>query len=142
MFPVFFNIFFLLEKARIWLLKLLKTRWGALLQLQPDYIRTRFNPHIIDHPQVKYFSYAGKINLRLTLGSLLRYPFYHWMAKDGDNDTMVTVDSSKWGEFKGILPADHGEMIGLTLNPWHKSGFNVIQFVIEHLHEIQQFDES
>lgn len=32
----------------------------------------------------------------------------------GDNDGLVPVDSAVWGDFQGVLPADHIDQVGLT----------------------------
>ena len=31
---------------------------------------------------------------------------------EGDNDGLVSVESAKWGEFLGVLPADHIDQVG------------------------------
>ena len=33
-------------------------------------------------------------------------------AIEGDNDGLVSVNSAEWGEFLGVLPADHMDEVG------------------------------
>jgi triacylglycerol lipase len=35
--------------------------------------------------------------------------------KSGENDGVVPVSSAKWGEFRGVLEADHLDLLGLKL---------------------------
>jgi triacylglycerol lipase len=66
------------------------------------------------------------------------------------NDGMVTVESAKWGKFKGCVPADHLDEVG---QPHHSAnpltGFDHLDFyrkiasslddeVAEHTHEAGQ----
>jgi triacylglycerol lipase len=87
-----------------------------------------------DDPAVARYSYAGRAGLFATgvpdcLGSEFPNPFEHhavsapmlgpWTLLGGGlgvaNDGLVTVESAKWGEFLGCLPADHMQEIGLGL---------------------------
>ena len=36
------------------------------------------------------------------------------MATEGDNDGLVSVDSATWGDFRGVLPADHLDQVGMS----------------------------
>src|SRR5581483_2016377 len=48
--------------------------------------------------------------------ALALVPFAETVSKDGDvllpHDGFVTVDSARWGNFRGCLPADHMEQLG------------------------------
>jgi triacylglycerol lipase len=48
--------------------------------------------------------------------ALALVPFDRTVSKDGDallpHDGFVTVDSARWGNFRGCLPADHMEQLG------------------------------
>jgi len=35
-------------------------------------------------------------------------------AVEGDNDGLVSVDSATWGDFRGVLPADHLDQVGMS----------------------------
>ena len=62
----------------------------------------RFNLETPDRPEIFYQSYAGKMsknsqNNLLLLSRLAANKF------DGENDGMISVESAKWGLFKGVI---------------------------------------
>ncbi len=74
----------------------------------------KFNDEITNVEGIKYISYAGsqkwyKINL------LLQMPYWYIRYKAGANDGLVHLESAKWGEFKGVIDADHLNQIGWTI---------------------------
>ncbi|MBK7138678.1 MAG: hypothetical protein IPH74_06510 [Bacteroidetes bacterium] len=77
-----------------------------------------FNKDVIDHPNVYYQSYASHVNKE--------YPNFLWRSlagflfiSDGKNDGLVSVESAKWGDFKGIIKTEeapslnHADQVGL-----------------------------
>lgn len=74
----------------------------------------KFNENILDRTDVYYESYAG---CRPAHELPLWFPF--WSRKlseiSGDNDSQVPVLSAKWGNFAGVLHADHVEFTGWNL---------------------------
>jgi hypothetical protein len=47
----------------------------------------------------------------------------------GDNDGVVTVDSAKWGNFRGTVPADHQQLVhGESAADEKRTGFDVGDF--------------
>lgn len=94
--------------------------------LSRRYVNEEFNPQNPDDPRVRYLSYAGKCCL-LGIGCEDACDVEIAWAQpiiagfDGDNDGMVPVESAPWGEFRGVLPADHfdevGQVAGIT-NPY------------------------
>jgi triacylglycerol lipase len=77
----------------------------------------RFNEEITNADSVRYISYAGvqkwhKINL------VLQIPYWYIRYKAGANDGLVHIESAKWGEFKGIVAADHWNQIGWWIFPF------------------------
>jgi triacylglycerol lipase len=48
--------------------------------------------------------------------------------RSGANDGMVPVTSTKWGQFRGVLDADHLDLVGLKLEDF-KSTFNHLKFL-------------
>ncbi|GIW82412.1 MAG: hypothetical protein KatS3mg105_4219 [Gemmatales bacterium] len=66
----------------------------------------RFNEETPDHPDVAYFSYAGDVNCQ-RLTPVLRRAWCLLTPVEGPNDGMVSVASSRWGEFLGTIHADH-----------------------------------
>lgn len=77
----------------------------GLDELTPE---TRMASPIPDRKDVVYSSYAG-CRPQKELPCLLR-SYAHLIPTE--NDGLVSVDSAKWGNFCGILRADHFEMIG------------------------------
>lgn len=92
---------------------------SAIGELTPDHVQEEFNPKVPDHPSVTYRSYAGRagkgtsvpINPLLVLYNTTLYD------KEGVNDGFVSIESARWGEFKGTLDADHGVQVGLKRTP-------------------------
>ncbi len=85
----------------------------ALYDLTPQSCK-QFNAEIGDDPDVIYRSYAAM----RPVGEmpLLFRPWTEALsASDGDNDSQVPVASARWGEFKGILRADHVELTGWNM---------------------------
>lgn len=62
----------------------------------------KFNLETPDQPGVYYQSYAGKMP---TDSKSKTFSFTRFVANryDGDNDGMISVETSKWGEFKGVI---------------------------------------
>lgn len=74
----------------------------------------RFNDAVRDRPDVRYLSYAGARPEAET--PLWARRFQRLIAdRDGDNDGQVSVESARWGEFRGVVRADHWELIGWNL---------------------------
>jgi triacylglycerol lipase len=87
----------------------------GLAELTPHRCR-RFNRVVPDRPDVTYHAYAGRRGMA-ELPPWLR-PWSRLIARqEGDNDSMVSVRSARWGEFKGCLRADHLELAGWNLYP-------------------------
>jgi triacylglycerol lipase len=86
---------------------------GAFSQLTRKYMREEFNPKTPDLPGVRYFSY-GAI-LRPALWSAFRRPHKIVQREEGPNDGLVSVESSKWGTYKGTLvDVSHLDLINWT----------------------------
>jgi triacylglycerol lipase len=97
-----------------------------------------FNRETPDQPGVYYASYAGRSCGALdwdcqeqNQGEIVA-PYLamtHWLNQlsAGQNDGMCPVESAKWGEFKGTIPADHfdevGHLVGIT-----NSAFSHLEF--------------
>eukprot|EP01103_Thecamoeba_quadrilineata_P016396 TRINITY_DN5470_c0_g1_i1.p1 TRINITY_DN5470_c0_g1~~TRINITY_DN5470_c0_g1_i1.p1 ORF type:complete len:214 (-),score=27.88 TRINITY_DN5470_c0_g1_i1:80-721(-) len=89
----------------------LKTRMGleAHHNITVKFMKEVFNPQTPDHPEVAYFSFGGAKKLSqlhpLFISQLILNKY------EGENDGLVALESSKWGEFVSRLPLDHAEMI-------------------------------
>ncbi|MBT9560776.1 MAG: hypothetical protein IV100_32430 [Myxococcales bacterium] len=105
----------------------------SLLWCSPEFLADRFAKAPIA-PDVAWFSYGGRAGLTATGspdcdGAALPNPeaktpisasmLAGWTALGGldgvANDGLVTVESAKYGEFRGCVPADHMQEIGLSL---------------------------
>jgi triacylglycerol lipase len=85
-------------------------------ELTTIYVRNVFNPRTVDDPRVRYFSWGGRADPLGHTGNVLA-PYFvaTWTvlhALEGDNDGLVSVTSSRWGEYLGTLAADHLDEIG------------------------------
>ncbi|MFB3789164.1 MAG: lipase family alpha/beta hydrolase [bacterium] len=131
-------------EQRRFLTTLAENRWEGLRQLTPAFLRQEFNPRIVDHPSVRYFSYAGRVDIsQPTPMNWLRRPAWLYILKnDGENDGMVAIESAKWGEFKGILPADHGAQIGLRVIPGIKPSFDHLRFFMSVTRDLEAVEKN
>ena len=79
--------------------------------LTPEYICNEFNPSIPDHPGVRYWSYSARAGKGTDIGisPFLRPLNYILYNREGHNDGFVSVESAKWGDYCGILEADHAQ---------------------------------
>jgi triacylglycerol lipase len=124
-----------LSQEEVNFLKLLaEGDFEALTNLTPTYLE-EFNSYIVNHPDTKYFSYAGdvsQINKSTRKLALLIFNRILKVVEKGANDkrydSLVTVESSVWGDFKGVVEASHSELIGLKLLPFGKPSFNHLLF--------------
>ncbi|MEZ6187995.1 MAG: hypothetical protein R3F62_23675 [Planctomycetota bacterium] len=82
-----------------------------------------FNALTPDDPRILYQSWGGQATLtgfgspgRLTF---VFYPTYVVLrATQGANDGMVPLSSTRWGVWRGVLPTDHGGLIGWGFDGW------------------------
>jgi triacylglycerol lipase len=81
-------------------------------QLTTEYLKG-FNERVKDDPNVHYFSYGAEFkpawyNVFYASWSIIN-------SKAGDNDGMVSVESSKWGTYLGtLMNVDHLDLINWT----------------------------
>lgn len=80
----------------------------GLDELTPE---ARLAAPIPDRDDVLYTSYAS--SRPLAEQSILLRSLGYFIP--GDNDGLVSVDSARWGSFRGTLRADHLELIGWSL---------------------------
>jgi hypothetical protein len=96
-----------------------------LTDLSPDAIRgfsteymKQFNIDVPNADGVKYCSYAGVSGVgEEDVLAPIFYPMHLLLLlEDQRNDGWITVESAKWGEFKGEIAADHADQIGHDLS--------------------------
>lgn len=96
---------------------------ASLYTLSETYMQGEFNSTYVDDPRVKYWSWTGEtcvsgIGCQDMLDPLLLFSFNTIYAVAGPNDGLVPEESAKWGEYLGVVPADHidevGQIAGVT----------------------------
>lgn len=107
----------------------------ALHQLTRESMQ-EFNQQVVDQPQVRYISYAARVDAS--------YPHPVWarMAQqlydeEGSNDGLVSVYSARWGEFAGIVnelydheQVGHRDVVGMN-TIWNNMGFPYLRFITD-----------
>ncbi|MCY1053570.1 triacylglycerol lipase [Nannocystis sp. SCPEA4] len=102
---------------------------ASFYSLSEHYMQDEFNPSNPDDPRVKYISYTGRTcdaaaflipgnHCNDLVDPLIGWGYALLQLARGDNDGLVTVDSAKWGEYRGEMIADHidevGQLLGVT----------------------------
>jgi len=96
---------------------------ASLHSLSVAYVTGEFNERYPDDKRVRYFSYSGKTcraweNCGDVVDTEIALTYEILRSQVGDNDGIVPTASGKWGEFLGVLPADHfdevGQVAGIT----------------------------
>ncbi|KAL2205267.1 alpha/beta-hydrolase, partial [Sarocladium strictum] len=75
----------------------------AFSQLTTTYMKDEFNPSTPDVPGVKYYSFGAAVEQAPPALSPFRYSWSVVGEKEGENDGLVSVRSSRWGEYRGTL---------------------------------------
>ncbi|GAO19770.1 hypothetical protein UVI_02041710 [Ustilaginoidea virens] len=121
-----------------WRRRLLRGAAPAVAQLTPRRMEA-FNARVRDDPRVRYFSYGADAGappllspFRLAAGVLAR--------AEGPNDGLVSVASSRWGEYRGTLEGvNHLDLINWpnrvrwAVGRWTGAGgtgFNAVAFYL------------
>ena len=131
---VFWKLFFKNETAN---------SEAAVRSLATSFMVNTFNPNVKDVSGVYYQSYAGKIK-SISVNFLVSAPLNSYIKSvDGANDCMVSVNSAKWGNYRGELTGswwcggvDHfmeiGHLFGIT------PGFNAPDFYVGVAKDLQK----
>jgi len=122
----------------IWLLeKVFEINTAGFRDLMTESCR-KFNEEIKDADGVRYISYAGQQKAH-KINCFLQLPYWYIKYKAGANDGLVHTESAKWGEFKGVIDADHLNQIGWKIFPceWYKR-FNAKRFYEGIVKDISQ----
>ncbi|KAI0015990.1 putative triacylglycerol lipase [Xylariomycetidae sp. FL0641] len=87
---------------------------AAFEQLTRSHMTAVFNPSTPDNPHVRYFSYGATMD-QPPLTSLFRRSHEVVQEAEGPNDGLVSVESARWGEYKGTLVGvSHLDLINWT----------------------------
>src|SRR5262249_34380886 len=73
----------------------------------------KFNDNVPDHPDVRYFSVAGRFQSSLTTPEWLLSSCIV-LSAEGPNDGVVSIASASYGEIQDVWDGDH-----LSLVNWH-----------------------
>lgn len=88
---------------------------GAFEQLTRRYMAEEFNPRVVDDPGVRYFSYGAALTRKPPPLSPFRGSYGVLSRMEGPNDGLVSVESAKWGTYKGTLEdVSHLDLINWT----------------------------
>ena len=95
------------------LLARMRLESAAFTQLTRKYVQEEFNAANPDDPNVRYFSYGA--SAQPSLFSVFRVSHDLVEVLEGPNDGLVSVASSKWGDYKGTLKGvTHLDLINWT----------------------------
>jgi triacylglycerol lipase len=100
-----------------------------------------FNENVKDLPEVYYQSYASVMKSMFS-DSLLLIPYSVIRLIEHENDGLVSIESAKWGRFRGVFSnkyrrgISHGDMIDLKREDYR--GFDVIEKYMEIVSELKQ----
>ncbi|KAL6700387.1 Alpha/Beta hydrolase protein [Trichoderma pleuroticola] len=112
---------------------------SAFGQLTTRYMRDEFNPRVRDDEAVRYFSYGAAIDEPSLLGAF-RLPHGVVDKREGENDGLVSVKSSRWGVYKGtLMGVSHLDLINWsnrarwTVREWMgmRRTFNAVAFYLD-----------
>ncbi|WP_152360168.1 esterase/lipase family protein [Microlunatus speluncae] len=93
-----------------------------------------FNRNTPDDPSVHYQSYTSVMSCAAS-DRLLAVPYRVIKTLGEENDGLVSVDSAKWGEFRGVLRStskrgvSHGDLVDMHREDY--PGFNVLDTYIK-----------
>ncbi|KAK4100062.1 triacylglycerol lipase-like protein [Parathielavia hyrcaniae] len=118
------------------------TGWepGAFAELTTRYMSDEFIPKTPDDPTVRYFSYGAMVRHRPPLLSPFRFAHRLIKEREGPNDGLVSVESSKWGTYKGTLVGvNHLDLINWSNRlrftaqrlMGHPPSFNAVAFYLD-----------
>ena len=101
----------------------------------------RFNENTPDMPGVYYQSYTSKMRNPFS-HLLLSVPYCMIRPLEGENDGLVSVESAKWGEFRGVFSnqrlrgISHGDIIDLTRQDYRS--FDVLETYVRIVAELKE----
>jgi len=114
--------------------------YRASYQLSMAYCKG-FNEKYPDREGVYYQSYASLMKSGFS-SKLLCIPYWVLKKLDAPNDGLVTVESARWGHFRGVVTnrrlrgISHGDMIDLTREDYE--GFDVKEFYVGVAAELKE----
>lgn len=114
--------------------------YAASRQLSCGYAK-EFNEKYPDVPGVFYQSFTSLMRHGLS-SKLLCVPYWILKVIDGPNDGLVTAESARWTNFRGVVTnqylrgISHGDMIDLTREDYRN--FKVLEFYIQLVEKLAE----
>ncbi|EGC39332.1 hypothetical protein DICPUDRAFT_27048 [Dictyostelium purpureum] len=109
----------------------------ALDNLTPEFLNNDFNKTILDQPHVQYTSYGAYKDSIQNFFTPMRYFHKLLLEKEGKNDGLVSLNSSKWGEsFKVIHNCDHRDLINLGFSGYN--AFPIYENICKDIYDLEQ----
>lgn len=99
-----------------------------------------FNERVQNSSKVYYQSYTSVIK-NIFSDYILLIPYIYIRLIDGKNDGLVTVESAKWGEFRGVFTnkyrrgISHGDVIDLKREDYR--GFDVVETYVKIVSDLK-----
>lgn len=113
--------------------------YRASCQLSAAYAR-EFNRRCPDMPGVYYQSFASLMRSGFS-SKLLCIPYWVLKSLDAPSDGLVTVESARWANFRGVIRntylrgISHGDIIDLTREDYR--GFDVKEFYVKVVEDLK-----
>lgn len=120
--------------------RIVNKTFGRLGDKKPDFYNAvhqfttehsaQFNKTVTNDPQVYYQSYVSRMRSFFS-DSLLCIPYLMIKPLEGKNDGLVSIESAKWGDFRGVLCSSgwrgisHGDIIDLKREDYR--GYDVVE---------------
>ncbi|MCR3760119.1 triacylglycerol lipase [Clostridium felsineum] len=104
------------------------------------YNSKKFNEEVLDVPNVYYQSYATVVK-NVFSDYVVSIPYILSKITAGENDGLVSIDSAKWGNFKGVIRNNrrrgisHGDIIDLRREDY--KGFDVLEKYVEIVSDLK-----
>ncbi|PJI10301.1 alpha/beta hydrolase [Clostridium sp. CT7] len=104
------------------------------------YHSMNFNKEVTDVPDVYYQSYASAVK-NIFSDYVVSIPYIFSKLTAGENDGLVSIDSAKWGDFRGVLRNNHrrgishGDIIDLRREDY--KGFDILEKYVEIVSELK-----
>jgi triacylglycerol esterase/lipase EstA (alpha/beta hydrolase family) len=117
---------------------------ASLYTLSETFMQEEFNVIYTDDPRVKYWSWTGQtcvagIGCDDAVDPLLLFSYQTIAALAGANDGLVPESSAKWGEYLGVVPADHIDEIGQIAGVTSKN-YDHVEFFRQNVRMLREHD--
>ena len=116
---------------------------GASICIGKEFMRNIFNKNTPNQPPVYYQTWTAQLK-GFSLRQLEHYPTY-LLTKilEGDNDGYVSLETSKWGNFRGIANKNtknvsHYDMVDHQEDFVKIKGFDILNFYINLASELKK----